>query len=92
MVLPFYMGWSPKYMKKSAGKGPKLTFPAETMWTWAAGKALPTFAKRTPPPAGCAIPKTDPKDCKPLSKSEPLSPHWLVHRKHQPRKSESNTA
>lgn len=45
------------------GKGPKLTFPAETMWTWAAGKTPrspnATFAKRTPPPpAECVIPKT----------------------------------
>lgn len=39
-----------------------MTFPAETMWTWAEGKALcswsETFAERTPPPAKCAIPKT----------------------------------
>ena len=31
-------------------------------------------------------------DCKTLSKSELLSPRWFVHRKHKPRKSESNTA
>lgn len=47
--------------EKIAGKGPKLTFPAETMWVWAVGKARCshrlTSARRTPPPAECVIPK-----------------------------------